>query len=163
MEENVILCQTHCVYFHWSFSLHHLSSCLFFSSGIGRNWPWASGGSSILAEYGTLHLEFMHLSKLSGNPDFAQKVNGPATDTMLLPDVRSLIVTVFLVVEIRWWTSGKFWIAWRSRRGFIQTTWTPTAASGANVSPSRLWAQSNHSCFCLLSTIGSNSSTSLSV
>ena len=46
-------------------------------SGIGRNWPWASGGSSILAEYGTLHLEFMHLSKLSGNPEFAQKV----TDT----------------------------------------------------------------------------------
>ncbi|XP_056150332.1 mannosyl-oligosaccharide 1,2-alpha-mannosidase IA [Lampris incognitus] len=43
-------------------------------SGIGRNWPWASGGSSILAEYGTLHLEFVHLSKLSGNPDFAQKV-----------------------------------------------------------------------------------------
>lgn len=43
-------------------------------SGIGRNWPWASGGSSILAEYGTLHLEFMHLSRLSGNPEFAQKV-----------------------------------------------------------------------------------------
>ncbi|XP_064781402.1 mannosyl-oligosaccharide 1,2-alpha-mannosidase IA-like [Oncorhynchus masou masou] len=43
-------------------------------SGIGRNWPWASGGSSILAEYGTLHLEFMHLSKLSGNPAFAEKV-----------------------------------------------------------------------------------------
>uniref|UniRef100_A0A669B7X6 alpha-1,2-Mannosidase n=1 Tax=Oreochromis niloticus TaxID=8128 RepID=A0A669B7X6_ORENI len=42
--------------------------------GIGRNWPWASGGSSILAEYGTLHLEFMHLSRLSGNPEFAQKV-----------------------------------------------------------------------------------------
>ncbi|XP_013855171.1 mannosyl-oligosaccharide 1,2-alpha-mannosidase IA [Austrofundulus limnaeus] len=43
-------------------------------SGIGRNWPWASGGSSILAEYGTLHLEFMHLSVLSGKPEFAQKV-----------------------------------------------------------------------------------------
>ncbi|XP_054616896.1 mannosyl-oligosaccharide 1,2-alpha-mannosidase IA [Dunckerocampus dactyliophorus] len=43
-------------------------------SGIGRNWPWASGGSSILAEYGTLHLEFIHLSKLSQNPEFAQKV-----------------------------------------------------------------------------------------
>uniref|UniRef100_A0A673ZSF8 alpha-1,2-Mannosidase n=1 Tax=Salmo trutta TaxID=8032 RepID=A0A673ZSF8_SALTR len=43
-------------------------------SGIGRNWPWASGGSSILAEYGTLHLEFMQLSKLSGNPAFAEKV-----------------------------------------------------------------------------------------
>lgn len=43
-------------------------------TGVGRNWPWASGGSSILAEYGTLHLEFMHLSKLSGRPEFAQKV-----------------------------------------------------------------------------------------
>ncbi|XP_019959259.1 mannosyl-oligosaccharide 1,2-alpha-mannosidase IA [Paralichthys olivaceus] len=43
-------------------------------TGIGRNWPWASGGSSILAEYGTLHLEFMHLGQLSGNPEFAQKV-----------------------------------------------------------------------------------------
>ncbi|XP_048348063.1 mannosyl-oligosaccharide 1,2-alpha-mannosidase IA [Sphaerodactylus townsendi] len=40
----------------------------------GRNWPWASGGSSILAEFGTLHLEFMHLSYLSGNPVFAEKV-----------------------------------------------------------------------------------------
>ncbi|XP_021402813.2 mannosyl-oligosaccharide 1,2-alpha-mannosidase IA [Lonchura striata] len=43
-------------------------------SGIGRNWPWASGGSSILAEFGTLHLEFVHLSYLSGNPVFAEKV-----------------------------------------------------------------------------------------
>uniref|UniRef100_A0A671MNJ6 alpha-1,2-Mannosidase n=1 Tax=Sinocyclocheilus anshuiensis TaxID=1608454 RepID=A0A671MNJ6_9TELE len=43
-------------------------------SGIGRNWPWASGGSSILAEYGTLHLEFMHLGALSGRPVFAEKV-----------------------------------------------------------------------------------------
>ncbi|CAH6778192.1 Man1a [Phodopus roborovskii] len=48
--------------------------CLLFLSGIGRNWPWASGGSSILAEFGTLHLEFMHLSHLSGNPIFAEKV-----------------------------------------------------------------------------------------
>ncbi|XP_062858506.1 mannosyl-oligosaccharide 1,2-alpha-mannosidase IA isoform X1 [Trichomycterus rosablanca] len=43
-------------------------------SGVGRNWPWASGGSSILAEYGTLHLEFVHLSKLSGKAVFAEKV-----------------------------------------------------------------------------------------
>ncbi|XP_053317297.1 mannosyl-oligosaccharide 1,2-alpha-mannosidase IA [Spea bombifrons] len=43
-------------------------------SGIGRNWPWASGGSSILAEFGTLHLEFVHLSQVSGNPIFAEKV-----------------------------------------------------------------------------------------
>lgn len=50
-----------------------VQSLLFFS-GIGRNWPWASGGSSILAEFGTLHLEFLHLSHLSGNPIFAEKV-----------------------------------------------------------------------------------------
>lgn len=58
-------------------NLFSLSLSFSLCSGIGRNWPWASGGSSILAEYGTLHLEFMHLSKLSGNPEFAQKV----TDT----------------------------------------------------------------------------------
>lgn len=49
--------------------------CVCVRSGIGRNWPWASGGSSILAEYGTLHLEFVHLSRLSGKPMFAEKVS----------------------------------------------------------------------------------------
>nr|DBA26618.1 TPA: hypothetical protein GDO54_010858 [Pyxicephalus adspersus] len=43
-------------------------------SGIGRNWPWASGGSSILAEFGTLHLEFVHLTEISGDPVFKEKV-----------------------------------------------------------------------------------------
>eukprot|EP00062_Callorhinchus_milii_P010194 gi/632954773/ref/XP_007893140.1/ PREDICTED: mannosyl-oligosaccharide 1,2-alpha-mannosidase IA-like [Callorhinchus milii] len=43
-------------------------------SGVGRNWGWASGGSSILAEFGTLHLEFVHLSEVSNNPKFAEKV-----------------------------------------------------------------------------------------
>ncbi|XP_010574652.1 PREDICTED: mannosyl-oligosaccharide 1,2-alpha-mannosidase IC [Haliaeetus leucocephalus] len=38
------------------------------------SWGWASAGSSILAEFGTLHLEFLHLSELSGNPVFAEKV-----------------------------------------------------------------------------------------
>uniref|UniRef100_A0A8C1GMY6 alpha-1,2-Mannosidase n=1 Tax=Cyprinus carpio TaxID=7962 RepID=A0A8C1GMY6_CYPCA len=52
-------------------------------SGIGRNWPWASGGSSILAEYGTLHLEFMHLSALSGRPVFAEKVSSSSGVTPL--------------------------------------------------------------------------------
>lgn len=64
------------VYFYSLWIFFNICLLLFpsLSSGIGRNWPWASGGSSILAEYGTLHLEFMHLSKLSGNPEFAQKV-----------------------------------------------------------------------------------------
>uniref|UniRef100_A0A8C9VEA5 alpha-1,2-Mannosidase n=1 Tax=Scleropages formosus TaxID=113540 RepID=A0A8C9VEA5_SCLFO len=43
-------------------------------SGVGRNWGWASAGSSILAEFGTLHMEFVHLSYLTGNPAYFQKV-----------------------------------------------------------------------------------------
>uniref|UniRef100_A0A672FQ56 alpha-1,2-Mannosidase n=1 Tax=Salarias fasciatus TaxID=181472 RepID=A0A672FQ56_SALFA len=42
-------------------------------SGIGRKLALGAGCSSILAEYGTLHLEFIHLSRLSGNPEFGQK------------------------------------------------------------------------------------------
>ncbi|CAJ0946866.1 unnamed protein product [Ranitomeya imitator] len=43
-------------------------------SGVGRNWGWASAGSSILAEFGTLHLEFVHLTYLTGNPVYYNKV-----------------------------------------------------------------------------------------
>ncbi|XP_053431990.1 mannosyl-oligosaccharide 1,2-alpha-mannosidase IC [Nycticebus coucang] len=43
-----------------------------FKSG---RWGWATAGSSsILAEFGSLHLEFLHLTELSGNPVFAEKV-----------------------------------------------------------------------------------------
>lgn len=43
---------------------------------MGRNWGWASAGSSILAEFGTLHMEFVHLTYLTGNPVYYQKVCG---------------------------------------------------------------------------------------
>ncbi|XP_024908095.1 mannosyl-oligosaccharide 1,2-alpha-mannosidase IB isoform X2 [Pteropus alecto] len=43
-------------------------------SGVGRNWGWASAGSSILAEFGTLHMEFVHLSYLTGDPIYYKKV-----------------------------------------------------------------------------------------
>uniref|UniRef100_A0A9J8CIS4 alpha-1,2-Mannosidase n=1 Tax=Cyprinus carpio carpio TaxID=630221 RepID=A0A9J8CIS4_CYPCA len=43
-------------------------------SGTSWSWGWASAGSSILAEFGTLHLEFVHLSELSRNPLFTEKV-----------------------------------------------------------------------------------------
>ncbi|XP_030059885.1 mannosyl-oligosaccharide 1,2-alpha-mannosidase IB isoform X2 [Microcaecilia unicolor] len=43
-------------------------------SGVGRNWGWASAGSSILAEFGTLHMEFVHLSYLTGDPVYYNKV-----------------------------------------------------------------------------------------
>ncbi|KAH0628591.1 hypothetical protein JD844_009937 [Phrynosoma platyrhinos] len=42
--------------------------------GVGRNWGWASAGSSILSEFGTLHMEFVHLSYLTGNPVYYEKV-----------------------------------------------------------------------------------------
>ncbi|NXV65667.1 MA1C1 mannosidase, partial [Molothrus ater] len=47
-------------------------------SGMSWSWGWASAGSSILAEFGTLHLEFLHLSELSGNPVFAEKASEPS-------------------------------------------------------------------------------------
>ncbi|XP_028594637.2 mannosyl-oligosaccharide 1,2-alpha-mannosidase IC [Podarcis muralis] len=43
-------------------------------SGMSWSWGWASAGSSILAEFGSLHLEFVHLSELSGNPVYTEKV-----------------------------------------------------------------------------------------
>ncbi|KAM6967362.1 mannosyl-oligosaccharide 1,2-alpha-mannosidase IA [Aplochiton taeniatus] len=43
-------------------------------SGTSWSWGWASAGSSILAEFGTLHLEFIHLTELSGNPVYTEKV-----------------------------------------------------------------------------------------
>ncbi|CDW58280.1 mannosyl oligosaccharide 1,2 alpha mannosidase [Trichuris trichiura] len=41
----------------------------------GKNWFWASSGSSILAEFGTLHLEFEYLSVLTNNPVYFEKVD----------------------------------------------------------------------------------------
>ncbi|XP_030074651.1 mannosyl-oligosaccharide 1,2-alpha-mannosidase IC isoform X1 [Microcaecilia unicolor] len=43
-------------------------------NGLSWSWGWASAGSSILAEFGTLHLEFLQLSQVSGNPLFTEKV-----------------------------------------------------------------------------------------
>lgn len=43
-------------------------------SGTSWSWGWASAGSSILAEFGTLHLEFMHLTELSRSPIYKEKV-----------------------------------------------------------------------------------------
>ncbi|XP_005875326.1 PREDICTED: mannosyl-oligosaccharide 1,2-alpha-mannosidase IC [Myotis brandtii] len=46
-----------------------------FKSGSNRSWGWSmTGSSSILAEFGSLHLEFLHLTELSGNQVFAEKV-----------------------------------------------------------------------------------------
>ncbi|KAH3738470.1 hypothetical protein DPMN_045104, partial [Dreissena polymorpha] len=43
-------------------------------TGSTRNWGWASGGSSILSELGSMHLEWDYLSNVTGNGVFAEKV-----------------------------------------------------------------------------------------
>ena len=47
---------------------------IFVIEQIAKNYAWASGGSSILSEFGTLHLEFTYLSDISGDPVFRDKV-----------------------------------------------------------------------------------------
>ncbi|CBY33688.1 unnamed protein product [Oikopleura dioica] len=44
------------------------------TSGRTKNWNWASKGCSILAEIGTLHLEFSELTEHFGDPSYLQKV-----------------------------------------------------------------------------------------
>ncbi|XP_065221293.1 mannosyl-oligosaccharide 1,2-alpha-mannosidase IA [Planococcus citri] len=45
-----------------------------FKTGYIKNYGWASGSSSILSEFGTLHLEFSYLSDVTGNNIFKEKV-----------------------------------------------------------------------------------------
>ena len=40
--------------------------------GVAKNWGWAGG--SILSEFGSLQLEFQHLSDVTGDPAFAAAV-----------------------------------------------------------------------------------------
>ena len=48
--------------------------CVFLCRGAIKNWGWASGGSSVLSEFGSLHLEFQYLTHLTGNPVYLEKV-----------------------------------------------------------------------------------------
>uniref|UniRef100_A0A915JZP7 alpha-1,2-Mannosidase n=1 Tax=Romanomermis culicivorax TaxID=13658 RepID=A0A915JZP7_ROMCU len=43
-------------------------------SGSAKNYGWASAGSSILSEFGTLNIEFDYLSIVTGNPKYSEKV-----------------------------------------------------------------------------------------
>eukprot|EP00094_Tigriopus_californicus_P009560 TCALIF_09218-PA protein Name:"Similar to alpha-Man-I Mannosyl-oligosaccharide alpha-1,2-mannosidase isoform A (Drosophila melanogaster)" AED:0.28 eAED:0.28 QI:0/0.66/0.71/0.85/1/1/7/1276/539 len=43
-------------------------------TGSSKNFGWASGASSILSEFGSLHMEFSYLSDITGDPIFRQKV-----------------------------------------------------------------------------------------
>lgn len=44
-------------------------------TGVSKNYAWASSGGSILAELGTMHLEFSYLSDITGDPVFREKVD----------------------------------------------------------------------------------------
>lgn len=39
------------------------------------NWGWASGGCSILSEFGSLELEFRYLSRVTGDDVYKRKVD----------------------------------------------------------------------------------------
>ncbi|RWS12991.1 alpha 1:2 mannosidase precursor-like protein [Dinothrombium tinctorium] len=43
-------------------------------TGFAKNYVWASSGSSILSEIGTMHLEFVYLADLTNNVEFKEKV-----------------------------------------------------------------------------------------
>jgi len=43
-------------------------------TGSAKNYGWASGGSSILSEFGTLHMEFAYLSDVTGDPVYKNAV-----------------------------------------------------------------------------------------
>ena len=49
---------------------------MFSLSNIGdaKNYNWASSSSSILSEFGTMHLEFLYLSYITGKPIYKEKV-----------------------------------------------------------------------------------------
>ena len=43
-------------------------------TGLTQSYSWASGGDSILSEFGTLHMEFAYLSDITGEPLFKDLV-----------------------------------------------------------------------------------------
>lgn len=45
-----------------------------FKTGNSKNYGWASGGCSILSEFGTIHLEFQYLSDVTGNSVYQERV-----------------------------------------------------------------------------------------
>lgn len=44
-------------------------------TGYAKNYAWASSAASILAEFGSLHLEFVYLSQVTGDPIYKEKVD----------------------------------------------------------------------------------------
>lgn len=58
--------------------------------GHHRNYFWASSGCSILSEAGTLHLEFLYLSEVTGNPIYKEKVFAIRNHLDKMPKINGL-------------------------------------------------------------------------
>lgn len=52
----------------------HIFDVIFLDRQFSKSYGWASGGSSVLSEFGTLHLEFSYLSDVTGNPVYRERV-----------------------------------------------------------------------------------------
>lgn len=71
------------------------------------NYGWALGGKAILSEFGTLHLEFLYLSELTGDPVYRNKV-------IKITKIKS----VFIFFRSKRFAT--FWIKQRKRMDFIR-------------------------------------------
>lgn len=77
-------------------------------TGVAKNYGWASGGSSILSEFGTLHLEFAYLSDITGNPLYRERVQ---TIRQVLKEIEKPkgLYPNFLNPKTGKWGQRKFW------------------------------------------------------
>lgn len=78
-------------------------------SGAAHNWGWASGGASILSEFGTMQLEFEYLSKITGNPVFAEKIRHVMDYVVSLPKPPNGMYPNYLHPDSGQWGSSEFW------------------------------------------------------
>ncbi|KAG1681970.1 Mannosyl-oligosaccharide 1,2-alpha-mannosidase IB [Nymphon striatum] len=77
-------------------------------TGSARNFAWAAGSSSILSEFGTLHLEFMYLSNITGNPVFRDKVMKIRKTLQSMEKVQGGLYPNYLHPRTGRWGLGKF-------------------------------------------------------
>ncbi|XP_075216552.1 mannosyl-oligosaccharide alpha-1,2-mannosidase IA-like [Lycorma delicatula] len=77
-------------------------------TGHSKNYPWVSGGASILAEFGSLHLEFTYLSDVTGVSVYKTKVNNIRAFVKSLGKLRGLYPN-FLNPETGRW--GQFHVS----------------------------------------------------
>ena len=84
-----------------------------FVRGNSRNYGWASGGSSILAEFGTMHLEFSYLTEVTGDPIYIDKVK-KVREVLQQMDKPNGLYPIYLHPRTR---------KWGQRKPFLKTTW----------------------------------------